>query len=177
MAGVLGKFLEYIGIEENGADDEVYEDVNYEDESRDNNVVNFGNRAKKNVQSESNVVSLPNAAQLKMIVYHPVSYEDTQNIIDNLKSRKPVIVNMEELDLDCAQRILDFMAGAIYALNGTIYKISRRHHLIRPTGRRTCCGGRNFSRGTAAYEQRRNHKQNLHARLLGLRCGGSGQLS
>ena len=28
MAGVLGKFLEYIGIEENGADDEVYEDVN-----------------------------------------------------------------------------------------------------------------------------------------------------
>ena len=88
MAGVLGKFLEYIGIEENGADDEVYEDVNYEDESRDNNVVNFGNRAKKNVQSESNVVSLPNAAQLKMIVYHPVSYEDTQNIIDNLKSRK-----------------------------------------------------------------------------------------
>lgn len=70
MAGVLGKFLEYIGIEENGADDEVYEDVNYEDESRDNNVVNFGNRAKKNVQSESNVVSLPNAAQLKLSLIH-----------------------------------------------------------------------------------------------------------
>lgn len=47
MAGVLGKFLEYIGIEENGADDEVYEDVNYEDESRDNNVVNFGTARRK----------------------------------------------------------------------------------------------------------------------------------
>ena len=130
MAGVLGKFLEYIGIEENGADDEVYEDVNYEDESRDNNVVNFGNRA-----------------QLKMIVYHPVSYEDTQNIIDNLKSRKPVIVNMEELDLDCAQRILDFMAGAIYALNGTIYKISRGIFVVAPTNYDVIGNGENDEDG------------------------------
>lgn len=70
---------------------------------------------------------------MKMIVYHPISYEDTQNIIDNLKSRKPVIVNMEELEIDCAQRILDFMAGAIYALNGSIYKISRGIFVVAPT--------------------------------------------
>ena len=133
MAGVLGKFLEYIGIEDNGAEDDVYEDETYEEDSRDNSVVNFGNRARRNVQNDSNVVNLPNAAQLKMIVYHPVSYEDTQNIIDNLKSRKPVIVNMEELDLECAQRILDFIAGAIYALNGTIYKISRGIFVVAPT--------------------------------------------
>ena len=133
MAGVLGKFLEYIGIEDNGAEDDVYEGETYEEDSRDNSVVNFGNRARRNVQNDSNVVNLPNAAQLKMIVYHPVSYEDTQNIIDNLKSRKPVIVNMEELDLECAQRILDFIAGAIYALNGTIYKISRGIFVVAPT--------------------------------------------
>ena len=133
MAGVLGKFLEYIGIEDNGAEDDVYEDETYEEDSRDNSVVNFGNRARRNVQNDSNVVNLPNAAQLKMIVYHPVSYEDTQNIIDNLKSRKPVIVNMEELDLECAQRILDFIAGAIYALNGTIYNISRGIFVVAPT--------------------------------------------
>ena len=133
MAGVLGKFLEYIGIEDNGAEDDVYEDETYEEDSSDNSVVNFGNRARRNVQNDSNVVNLPNAAQLKMIVYHPVSYEDTQNIIDNLKSRKPVIVNMEELDLECAQRILDFIAGAIYALNGTIYKISRGIFVVAPT--------------------------------------------
>ena len=133
MAGVLGKFLEYIGIEDNGAEDDVYEDETYEEDSRDNSVVNFGNRARRNVQNDSNVVNLPNAAQLKMIVYHPVSYEDTQNIIDNLKSRKPVIVNMEELDLECAQRILDFIAGAIYALNGTIYKISHGIFVVAPT--------------------------------------------
>lgn len=133
MAGVLGKFLEYIGIEESDAEDEVYEDMDYEDEDRDNNVVEFGNRARRNAQNDSNVVSLPNSNQLKMIVYRPVSYEDTQNIIDNLKSRKPVIVNMEELDIDCAQRILDFIAGAIYALNGNIYKISHGIFVVAPT--------------------------------------------
>lgn len=133
MAGVLGKFLEYIGIEESDAEDEVYEDMDYEDEDRDNNVVEFGNRARRNAQNDSNVVYLPNSNQLKMIVYRPVSYEDTQNIIDNLKSRKPVIVNMEELDIDCAQRILDFIAGAIYALNGNIYKISHGIFVVAPT--------------------------------------------
>ena len=40
---------------------------------------------------------------------------------------------MEELEIDCAQRILDFMAGAIYALDGTIYKISRGIFVVAPT--------------------------------------------
>ena len=106
----------------------------YEEDSRDtDNVVSIGNRGRSKTAASSNVVNLPSAAQQKMIVYHPISYEDTQNIIDNLKSRKPVIVNMEELELDCAQRILDFMAGAVYALNGTIYKISRGIFVVAPS--------------------------------------------
>lgn len=129
----MNKFLEYIGIEENDMEDEYYAQEEFEETPRADNVVKMGSRANRQSASNGNVVSLPSAAQLKMIVYHPISYEDTQNIIDNLKSRKPVIVNMEELELDCAQRILDFMAGAIYALNGTIYKISRGIFVVAPT--------------------------------------------
>lgn len=129
----MNKFLEYIGIEENDMEDEYYAEEEYEEVPRADNVVKMGSRSNRQSASSGNVVSLPSAAQLKMIVYHPISYEDTQNIIDNLKSRKPVIVNMEELELDCAQRILDFMAGAIYALNGTIYKISRGIFVVAPT--------------------------------------------
>ena len=138
MAGFLDKFLGYIGIEGEELE-EGYAENYYEEDAYDN-VVNIGNRGKQRraatpAQEQSNVVNFPSsaAAQMKMIVYHPISYEDTQNIIDNLKSRKPVIVNMEELELDCAQRILDFMAGAIYALNGTIYKISRGIFVVAPT--------------------------------------------
>lgn len=129
----MNKFLEYIGIEENDMEDEYYAEEEYEEAPHADNVVKMGSRSNRQSAPSGNVVSLPSAAQLKMIVYHPISYEDTQNIIDNLKSRKPVIVNMEELELDCAQRILDFMAGAIYALNGTIYKISRGIFVVAPT--------------------------------------------
>ena len=140
MAGLLNKFMDFIGIEETEMDDDMYGDEYYEGESQaqTDNVLNMANRSKRqrtaaSAASGSNVVSLPTAASMKMIVYHPISYEDTQNIIDNLKSRKPVIVNMEELEIDCAQRILDFMAGAIYRLNGSSYKLSRGLFVVAPT--------------------------------------------
>ncbi len=133
MASILNKFMDFIGIEDTGLEEEEYESNLYEEEeTRDtDNVLPLSSRSKKRA-ANSNVVNLPSSAQMKMIVYHPVSYEDTQNIIDNLKSRKPVIVNMEELEIDCAQRILDFMAGAIYALNGTITKIARGIFVVAP---------------------------------------------
>ena len=134
MAGILNKLMDFIGIED--VDDEGYNEDYFNDEQQsmaEDNVVSLGNRGRRKTAAGNNVVSLPTAAPMKMVVYHPVSYEDTQNIIDNLKSRKPVIVNMEELEIDCAQRILDFMAGAIYALDGTIYKISRGIFFLAPT--------------------------------------------
>ncbi len=129
MAKFFNKFLDYIGIEETDVEEEFQNDYYAETPlEQPDNVVSFGSRDKR----KSNVVSIPTAIQMKMIVYHPISYEDTQNIIDNLKSRKPVIVNMEELEIECAQRILDFMAGAVYALNGTIFKISRGIFVVAP---------------------------------------------
>ncbi len=117
---------------------------NYRDEPaeelRGGNVMNFGAggvrpsaAARKGDRASTPTGgNLPVSGGMKMIVYHPVSYEDTQIIIDNLKSRKPVIVNMEELDMDCAQRILDFLSGAVYALNGTMCKISRGIFVVAP---------------------------------------------
>lgn len=80
----------------------------------------------------ANIVNIPGTATGKMIVYRPVSYEDTQNIIDNLKNRKPVIVNMEQIEVETAQRILDFMSGACYAVDGRVYKVSSRIFIVAP---------------------------------------------
>ena len=49
--------------------------------------------------NQANVTAFPGAYSGKLIVYRPVSYEDTQNIIDNLKAQKAVIVNMERSTL------------------------------------------------------------------------------
>ena len=68
-----------------------------------------------------------------MVVYQALTYDDTQNIIDNLKNRKPIIVNLDSLEQDLAQRVLDFMSGAVYALDGTIQKVSRSIFVLVPS--------------------------------------------
>lgn len=153
MASLYTKFLDFIGIEESDELDDERDDDYYREEpsrrdrdrdrerDREDNVVSFGGRKEsKRHESRASVAqrepssgaNLPISGGMKMIVYHPVSYEDTQIIIDNLKNRKPVIVNMEDLDVDCAQRILDFLSGAIYALGGTMCKISRGIFVVAP---------------------------------------------
>lgn len=71
---------------------------------------------------------------VRMVVFQPQTYDDTQTIIDNLKSGKPVIINLETLNPDIAQRVLDFVGGAIYALDGNVRKVSKGIFLLAPTG-------------------------------------------
>ncbi|MCK5129781.1 MAG: cell division protein SepF [Clostridiales bacterium] len=78
--------------------------------------------------------STASADAVRMVVFQPQTYEDTQTIIDNLKSRKPVIVNLESLNTDVAQRVLDFISGAIYALDGSVRKVSKGIFLLAPKG-------------------------------------------
>ncbi len=144
MASLYNKFLDFIGIEESDDVDDEREEYYDDRRDRDSSVVSFNNRSSGSsparerdrrhdrAPAASSGSNLPISGGMKMIVYHPVSYEDTQSIIDNLKNRKPVIVNMEELEVDCAQRILDFLSGAVYALNGTMCKISRGIFVVAP---------------------------------------------
>lgn len=78
-------------------------------------------------------VSMGNQS-VRMVVFQPQTYEDTQTIIDNLKAKKPIIVNLENLNIDVAQRVLDFISGAIYALDGSVRKVSKGIFLLAPKG-------------------------------------------
>ncbi|MHB1127859.1 MAG: cell division protein SepF [Bacillota bacterium] len=80
-----------------------------------------------------NVVSLHTQQTVKMVVVRPVSYDQVQSIADHLKSRRPVIINMEEIDKDLARRVLDFISGTIYALNGSMQKVSNGVFLFLPS--------------------------------------------
>lgn len=130
MVKVLDKIMNFLGAEsddpeyEEAQDDGLFESEPLPEERK--------KPADRRTLSTGNVVSLPGVNCGKMIVYRPVSYEDTQNIIDNLKGRKPVIVNMEKIEVETAQRILDFMSGACYAVDGRVYKVSARIFLVAP---------------------------------------------
>ena len=97
----------------------------HRDDRRRGKVVSMNN-------ASNNVSQLPTAT-MKMILYKPMSYEDSQTIVDNLRARKPVILNMVDLERETAQRVLDFIAGSVYALNGTIRKVEFGIFVIVPS--------------------------------------------
>jgi len=97
-----------------------------------------GNRSTQNAGTKMTTSSpsgqLDQSSFVRMVVFQPQTYDDTQTIIDNLKGGKPVIVNLETLNPDIAQRVLDFIGGAIYALDGNVRKVSKGIFLLAPTG-------------------------------------------
>lgn len=71
-----------------------------------------------------------NSTEVKII--KPASFDDVRDICDAILMKKVVILNMEGLDLAVAQRIIDFMSGACYAIEGKLQKVSNFIFAITP---------------------------------------------
>lgn len=79
------------------------------------------------------VVSLSSSNRTtRLVVYEPQSFDDVQSIVNQLKNKRPVIINLEETDKAIARRITDFVGGAVYALDGGVQKISSSIMLFTP---------------------------------------------
>lgn len=87
---------------------------------------------KSQSQGNSRVVNIHATTQLEVAVLQPQSYEDSREIADRLKSKKAVVVNLEELSKEDAIKVLDFVSGVVYALEGDIQKVSSGIFLIAP---------------------------------------------
>jgi cell division inhibitor SepF len=129
MSKVAAKLRNWLGFDI--VEDEESEAVEFEEEQELKPIA--PREEKRKERSRGKVVDLPvSSAHSKLIVYRPVSYEDTMSIIGNLKSRKPIILNMESIDIEVAQRILDFMSGACSAMGGDIRKVSAKIFAVVP---------------------------------------------
>ena len=69
-----------------------------------------------------------------VVVYEPRTPEDVQFLIDYLKQHEPAVVNLDNVEPIAAQRILDFVSGAIYALSGSVHRIAGNIFLLSPEG-------------------------------------------
>ena len=81
---------------------------------------------------KSKVVGMPGVPQVKVIISQPNTFEQSEEICEHLKEKKSVIVNLEYVNKDVARRIIDFISGAVYALDGNIQKISNSIFLVAP---------------------------------------------
>ena len=68
----------------------------------------------------------------KMILLEPRDYSESQQIVDHLKNRNTVVVNLKRVTSDQAKRIVDFLSGTIYAIGGDIQKIGGGIFLCTP---------------------------------------------
>ncbi len=72
-------------------------------------------------------------AGMEVCVIKPIKVDDAREISETLLSGRTVILNLEGLDLEIAQRIIDFTSGATFAINGNLQKISNYIFLVTPT--------------------------------------------
>lgn len=81
------------------------------------------------------VVPLRSSASKKMevVVIHPKSMEDGNEITDTLLSGRAVVLNLEGISPDVAQRIIDYSAGSCYAMRGSLQKITNYIFLVAPS--------------------------------------------
>ena len=80
------------------------------------------------------VVPLNGQSQsIKMVISQPTTFEQSEEICSALKERKSVIVNLEYVNKDVARRIVDFISGGVYALDGYVQKVSNSIFLVAPS--------------------------------------------
>ena len=108
-------------------DEDIYDYDNEQEEEEDKK--RFGRKNNNKVVNMQQ--SQPNA--IKMVISQPTTFEQSDEICSFLKERKSVIDNLEYVNKDVARRIVDFISGGVYALDGYIQKVSNSIFLVAPS--------------------------------------------
>ncbi len=139
---VLDKFLSIMKLDDEDDFDDFFDD---EDEVDDEPKKSFFKRNKKTSyddeddfldSKESKITPMRQPARratMEVCVIKPTVVDDAREITETLLSGRTVILNLEGLDLEIAQRIIDFTSGATFAINGNLQKISNYIFLVTPT--------------------------------------------
>jgi cell division inhibitor SepF len=138
MSGALRKTMVYLGLAE---DDERYSaayDDEYEDEydlpvddeepdDRRSAVTPLAGRGQV-----ARVVQHPSAEMHRITTIHPRTYNEAKTIGESFRSGTPVIMNLTDMDDADAKRLVDFSAGLIFGLHGSIERVTNKVFLLSP---------------------------------------------
>lgn len=76
--------------------------------------------------------SVANTSAFKLVLIEPKTFEECPKLVDSLKGRRPIIINLEKLETEVARKIFDFLSGATYALNGNVQKVANNIFIFAP---------------------------------------------
>ena len=153
--GVLDKFLNIMRLNPDDEDDFYNEDYDYEDDYEDEPVKqkssfrkekkeayeddyeddrSFREKQPKTTPKVTPIrpVKKANPSGMEVCVIKPTSVEDAREITETLLNNRTVVLNVEGLDVEIAQRIIDFTSGSCFAISGNLQKISNYIFIITP---------------------------------------------
>jgi cell division inhibitor SepF len=141
MSGAMRKMGVYLGLlEDSGRYDEEYDEYDAEapeQERRPAPVSQLAERRRTTgapaMAPQPTVVPGPRLAELSRITtLHPTTYNEARVIGENFRDGIPVIMNLSEMSDSDAKRLVDFAAGLVFAVHGTIERITNKVFLLSP---------------------------------------------
>ena len=81
---------------------------------------------------KSKIVSIAATTQMKVVVVSVERFDEAKEVVDHLRNKKPVVVNLEKLDKEISRRFIDIISGASYALQGSTQKVAKGIFLVAP---------------------------------------------
>lgn len=125
----LNKVMGVIGLVDTDNDEQgELDDRDFEDEVEELNYQpELANRKNK-------VVSIKNNVSARVILKKPEQFQDIMEIVDSIKTRKIIVMNMSDADPKTAQRMIDYIVGACYALNGSFEEVEKCVYVFAPEG-------------------------------------------
>ena len=151
---ILTKLKDFVGITENEDYEEEYEEMDWEQEPSaqvpgtnqggGNHIYNNpGQRDPINFEAETslgnggknNVIGMPGLSSgiAEVVVIEPHSFDEMPQVVQTLRERKSVVLNLNVMDPEEAQRAVDFVAGGTYAIDGHQERIGESIFLFTPS--------------------------------------------
>lgn len=83
-------------------------------------------------RNSDNVVNINTTTQLQVVLVKPVEFEEASNIANHLRDKRTVVLNLEAANKEISRRMVDFLSGVAYALEGKIKKVAISTYIITP---------------------------------------------
>jgi cell division inhibitor SepF len=135
MAGALRKTMVYLGLAEDDERYDGYDEYDYEEPARHD----------AQAERSAAVTPLPQRTPVARVVrdvevgplnrittIHPRTYNEAKNIGESFREGTPVIMNLSDMDDADAKRLVDFAAGLVFGLHGTIERVTSKVFLLSP---------------------------------------------
>lgn len=114
-------------------DEDIYETENTVSEPQDDTPQVSTEKTIRSKTSAKPALNLHSNAQMKICIHEPLNYDEAPFIVDDLRLRKAVVLNFEQLDMTVKRQIFDFVNGSLYALDGRIQKVNKDIFILAPS--------------------------------------------